>query len=409
MLDGLTTDMGARFLLAAGGVGLGLFVLVGILVFLRRRNSALFVRGGKNREPRLMVLDAAAVDSKRRLVLIRRDNVEHLVMIGGPTDIVIESGIGALKAAAEAREVQPQAAVIPEVPILRPEPAPVQAAEIRIAAEQRLPARAPAAAETRTPVQMPIQPQPAIDSPRPEMRPMARAPEPELAAPRPPPVAQPVPTGDSAPRNAPGRDVSAAAQVLYGETPAPDIRPERSMAAETPAQPVEPMLTGSRTTAPEPAATSPGRAQPLAASAEDILDAARGRVLQPSRSDLQPQGVTRAETPERIEPSFAQAPASAASRVILPSHVTSPAPGQMRRDELAEEFEKILDAEMAAGGILLDDDLAPPAIENRPGTTPSMPIRPNPAQPPVTGATPENSLEKEMARMLGEMSVKRPS
>jgi len=33
------------------------------------------------------------VDARRRLVLIKRDNVEHLLMIGGPTDIVVESGI----------------------------------------------------------------------------------------------------------------------------------------------------------------------------------------------------------------------------------------------------------------------------------------------------------------------------
>ncbi len=47
----------------------------------------------RNRQPRLSVTDAAMVDDKRRLVLVRRDNVEHLVMIGGPSDIVIEQGI----------------------------------------------------------------------------------------------------------------------------------------------------------------------------------------------------------------------------------------------------------------------------------------------------------------------------
>src|SRR6516165_4641758 len=39
---------------------------------------------------RLAVVDAAAVDGRRRLVLIRRDNVEHLLMIGGGADIVVE-------------------------------------------------------------------------------------------------------------------------------------------------------------------------------------------------------------------------------------------------------------------------------------------------------------------------------
>jgi hypothetical protein len=43
--------------------------------------------------PRLAVIDAAAVDGRRRLVLVRRDNIEHLLMIGGPTDIVVESNI----------------------------------------------------------------------------------------------------------------------------------------------------------------------------------------------------------------------------------------------------------------------------------------------------------------------------
>ena len=60
---------------------------------LRKFNNGTFVVGGKSRTPRLSVRDAAAVDRTRRLVLVRRDNVEHLLMIGGPTDIVIETNI----------------------------------------------------------------------------------------------------------------------------------------------------------------------------------------------------------------------------------------------------------------------------------------------------------------------------
>jgi hypothetical protein len=44
-------------------------------------------------ERRLEVVDHASVDNRRRLVLIRRDNVEHLLMTGGPVDVVIETGI----------------------------------------------------------------------------------------------------------------------------------------------------------------------------------------------------------------------------------------------------------------------------------------------------------------------------
>jgi len=42
---------------------------------------------------RLEVMDHASVDGRRRLVLVRRDNVEHLIMIGGPIDLVVETGI----------------------------------------------------------------------------------------------------------------------------------------------------------------------------------------------------------------------------------------------------------------------------------------------------------------------------
>src|ERR1700728_2108111 len=47
----------------------------------------------RGRQPRLGVIDYASVDARRRLILVRRDNVEHLLMIGGPTDVVVEANI----------------------------------------------------------------------------------------------------------------------------------------------------------------------------------------------------------------------------------------------------------------------------------------------------------------------------
>lgn len=46
-------------------------------------------------EPRLSVTEQANVDGRRRLLLIRRDDVEHLIMTGGPVDMVIETNIAA--------------------------------------------------------------------------------------------------------------------------------------------------------------------------------------------------------------------------------------------------------------------------------------------------------------------------
>jgi flagellar protein FliO/FliZ len=44
-------------------------------------------------EPRLSVTEQANVDGRRKLLLIRRDDVEHLIMTGGPIDMVIETNI----------------------------------------------------------------------------------------------------------------------------------------------------------------------------------------------------------------------------------------------------------------------------------------------------------------------------
>ncbi len=47
------------------------------------------------RERRLAYVERAHLDGGRKLVLIRRDDVEHLLLVGGPIDLVIETGIPA--------------------------------------------------------------------------------------------------------------------------------------------------------------------------------------------------------------------------------------------------------------------------------------------------------------------------
>ena len=44
---------------------------------------------------RLRVVEILPIDAKRRLALLRRDNVEHLVLLGTTSDVLIEGGIDA--------------------------------------------------------------------------------------------------------------------------------------------------------------------------------------------------------------------------------------------------------------------------------------------------------------------------
>lgn len=53
------------------------------------------INAAKRGARRLQITEALTVDAKHRAVLIRRDNVEHLVLIGPTGDVVVETGIDA--------------------------------------------------------------------------------------------------------------------------------------------------------------------------------------------------------------------------------------------------------------------------------------------------------------------------
>ena len=48
-------------------------------------------RLGQRGKRRLSIIETMALDGRRRLVLVRRDEAEHLLLIGGGTDLLIES------------------------------------------------------------------------------------------------------------------------------------------------------------------------------------------------------------------------------------------------------------------------------------------------------------------------------
>lgn len=263
--------------------------LIGVAAWLVRRfaSSRLGANTQRGRMPRLAVIDAAAVDGRRRLVLVRRDNVEHLLMIGGPTDIVVEPNI---VRAAHSRDQLPQRPSAAEPPRLAPMPdtggwadeaprpelldhpepqmpePPPRPTRPSFADELRRPA--PTLAERRSEPPMsgfppePIPPRPERE-PRPEpLPPRAARSEPPLmprpprqsepvkmppvraeraAAPPPPPVPQAPPVPPPAPAAAPSsaeqnlaemaQRLEAALRRPAGETVAPPVAPEPPAAA----------------------------------------------------------------------------------------------------------------------------------------------------------------------------------
>ena len=337
--------------------------LMALSFWLFRRLSGQRLGGGstRGRQPRLAVIDAAVVDGRRRLVLVRRDNVEHLLMIGGPGDVVIEQNIVRAVPVASARELPPatrgnaeppsrdSAAGRPDVAPAwpsQPEPPPMREAEVMprprppravepepMTRPQRLvePEPMPRPQRLVDPEPMPRaqrlvepEPLPTVQRAEPVMPRMAATGEP---SPRPPlraappmpgpgkPMAEPLRTVE--PRAAPATaDVNLAdmAQRLEAALRRPGPSPD-ARAADQPARPAEapamreaPRPEAARPEAARPEVPRPEVPRPEAARPEPVRPAAPERP-RPSEAEIKPD--TRSETrPETKTDTRAASPKS---------------------------------------------------------------------------------------------------
>jgi hypothetical protein len=295
-LFGADMPLAVRFLIAFVIV----LALIGATAFLVRRFGSERLGGSsaRGRQPRLAGIDAAPVDGRRRLILIRRDNVEHLLMIGGPTDLLVEANIARTAVAA------------------------------RDAAGARTPALATDTLPRPVPLgegnMWPLQPTPEPASPRPSRQPaaeepMAWHPEPEL--PPPPPrraEVRPEPRTDFRPEprvTDPLAGLAAELSRVQPEVPKPRPgrerefarmpRPERTRPAPAPAD--------------EPVA--PSADQNLADMAHQLEAALRRpKAAEPRTPEttLRPAAMTRPAMPEPT-PMATVEPAAAVD--TIPEHV----------------------------------------------------------------------------------------
>ena len=69
--------------------------LIGLLAtFARRAGFGFPIKAMKpGGERRIFIVEVTPLDGRRRLVLVRRDNVEHLLLLGPTTELVIENNI----------------------------------------------------------------------------------------------------------------------------------------------------------------------------------------------------------------------------------------------------------------------------------------------------------------------------
>lgn len=337
-------------------------LLIGATFWLIRRfgTTPLGTTSSRGRQPRLAVIDATAVDARRRLVLIRRDNVEHLVMIGGPTDLIVEQNIVRAVPVAPPREIGRE-------PPVRPAPDPRLAVEDWEPPPRPEPARAEIA--PRPQPDHPSRPLPERGEPRPEVAPRAHGePGPRALRPEPP---------------------------LRPRAPAPEPTPPR--AAPEPRMP-EPRM-------PEPRMPEPRMPEPVVRAPEPpaprIPVPPEAPVTRPMAETVAPPPIVPAAEPEERGPDANLATMAQRLEAALrrPFAGPPPAAGEPEAPHAAEpraplRFEP-----------LDEEPEAPRAAEERPHPAAEAP-RPAPRAEPARGEPARqrsvlDSLEEEMASLLG--------
>lgn len=344
-LFGAEMPLAVRFFLAF----LIVLALIGVTAWAVRRFGSGRLGGGsaRGRQPRLAVIDYASVDGRRRLILVRRDNVEHLLMIGGPTDVVVEPNI--VRAVAAPRDL----------PMTRP-----------AAGLETLP-RAIPLPETGNGGSWPLQPEPA-------------------GGPRPLPRVEPLP--DDLPR------ALAPEPPLRTEPPRPQRDTLAALADELSARHTSPR---SRAPAPKPVAEELPAEEPIEVRAEPRQDIRAEPRPEPRKSVAPPPAA-----PAPVPTPAAQAPAP----VVPPAPVELAVTPDQSLADMAQRLEAALRRPTTEARAAAAPPRATPAPAPEPpaADTPPRPARPPDAKTPRADAKPKDAkaalydnLEQEMASLLG--------
>lgn len=337
-------------------LGLGIILLIVVVSFgtwlLRTLRPSLNMggQGRAGRPQRLAITDAFNLDRDgRKLVIIRRDNVEHLLLIGGTNDVVIETSIIKGERSSRNRQTDMDLSTLPD---------PVMAEAPRVLEPTR------PQASTAIPTQPP-------------------ATAPATGSPPPSPLAQPPQSSAAMAGQAPQIRIPAALVAQPGLMPYPaPARPAESMIAtredmphnksSQAAAPPAPTLVKQPTPKPaQPAAPLPAR------SFEDEFERAMNVSVPPVPHPL-------------------SAPAQQAAPKLAnpPPTMPSPVPRAEPASEMAKRLNEVLQRPMgnAARTQPVVNAPPPPPLAEKPGAPPPQ-------------AQDMDLLEEEMARLLGRVGT----
>jgi hypothetical protein len=383
---------------------------------LRRLSGGRLLMAGpdktRTRQPRLGVVDIYDLDRQRQLILLRRDNVEHLLLVGGPNDVVVETNIVRAAGARLSSPMEPYAeraepaveppAQRPQVEVGRP------ALETQLAAELddfvKRPSSYSDAEEELAPiatVRAPVPPPSFAVAPEPMLKPdvvepvqPARYQEPvrEVRHPEPAPFVQPAPVVQPAPFVPPPPPPPPPVAPSFHASP-PRVEPEPPVVRAVPV----PEVQAPEVQAPEikvhrePADSRVSDAAILSDMAKHLEEALK-RPIAPAAPEVV------------LSPPAASSDAKASDEAVLTADAND------RFDDSQGEEVEVVEAE--------ETSVVPPSPTVRPAPepgkavhTPPPPLAAAPTPAASSGSAPDpfsvEEIEAEFARLLGRPGEKK--
>ncbi len=353
-------------MLSAAAVAFFVAAILVLLLFRLAFGRRLRMSGaGRARQPRLGIVDAFDLDRHRQLVIVRRDNVEHLLMIGGPNDVLIEAEI------VRAEPAREMARLRDKEPDARPA-LPTQASNGEpIPSVTGLPA---SAAPFAAPTSAPLAPSGDLSTLKVTETASAVSAQPMTAEPR----LAPAPVDTRAPA------ISAEPPTPTGE--GPTVRP--------PLFPLPPRRSGPfkappLVSSPSASASSPTSAPRIEGARPAVAEAPAGDGISEQKAAASP-------------PPFASGPSPRANG--LP-----PRPATFLRPPPLRPAPRPAGPPDAGRAVKEEPQLTPLPVGplEQPAVSPAPIVQPvTQSAPPVSAADPFDSLEEEMAKLLGRGSDK---
>jgi flagellar protein FliO/FliZ len=331
-----------------------IFVLLSLFALVLRRltrgRSILSGPAGRTRQPRLGIVDVYDLDRQRQLILLRRDNVEHLLLIGGPNDVVVETNIVRVPGVRlqPPPELQPErieperlAEAVPARPVVEALPTRQAAAPIAVEAGSVGASMQPTPTRGETVLKPDfVALQGARTQPRRPEEPSSAQPPPPLpptpARPEPPRRSAPIPAAEARPKAPDPAVLSDMAKQLEEAL-------KRPMAPVRPPEPPPPPPPPPAATRPPGPAPAPRPASPPLRPAPEPAQRAPSPPPSPPPPPPSPAPAARTETPTPPKPAPAkpeQPPPEPKPEPALetPSRVSDP----FSVEEIEAEFARLL-------------------------------------------------------------------